>query len=154
MWNALVAVQYLREHASPHSTGYCARFTREAIEAGGVTLARHSYAKDYGPSLTAVGFLALPRSPVGDRRLGGRFFIADVVIIQPCTGHPYGHMMMYDRAVWISDYKQSGFWPASTYELEKPSFTTYRYRCLSGPPVSARPVHGHRPRSAFGPARP
>jgi hypothetical protein len=143
MWDASIAVKHLREHALPHSIGYCAQYTREAIESGGVTLARHSYAKDYGPSLTAVGFLALPGSPVGNRSLGGRFFIADVAVIQACTGHPYGHMMMYDGSIWISDFKQNEFWPSSTYEREKPSFKIYRYRRLSGPPVSARPTYSY-----------
>src|SRR4051812_12417921 len=55
-WNVQAAVHYLDWHAAGHSLGYCAQYTREAIEHGGVYLERHGSAKDYGRSLLFAGF--------------------------------------------------------------------------------------------------
>ena len=61
-WDAYAAAEFPRANARPKSIGQCGAYTRQAIEAGGVTLVHHHPAKDYGPSLTAVGFLGLPQS--------------------------------------------------------------------------------------------
>jgi hypothetical protein len=50
-WNKDAAVSYLRSHALGHSHNECAKFTRRAIIAGGITLERTHDAKDYGPKL-------------------------------------------------------------------------------------------------------
>jgi hypothetical protein len=64
LWDRDKAVGHLRKHGLTHSTGRCAQFTREAVEAGGVQLIRHGSAKDYGDSLTRVGFQALEQLEV------------------------------------------------------------------------------------------
>lgn len=58
MWNRDAAVAYLNADAMNKSHGWCAEYTRNAIEAGGVKLVRHTSAKDYGTSLRAVGFVS------------------------------------------------------------------------------------------------
>src|SRR5262249_21647392 len=58
-WDDARAIKHLQHKAEPHSTGHCAQYVRQAIEAGGVVLLRHGSAKDYGPSLIAVGFTAI-----------------------------------------------------------------------------------------------
>lgn len=50
-WNKTTAVNYAKSHASSHSQGRCAEFTRKAIQAGGITLGHTYHAKDYGPML-------------------------------------------------------------------------------------------------------
>lgn len=132
-WNAEKAVAFLRKHAEPHSTGRCAQHVREAIEAGGVVLFRHASAKDYGPSLTAVGFLAIPSGPGYLHRAG------DVGIVQPIPGHPHGHMAMFDGRHWISDFVQlHGLYPGHAYRVAKPPYAIYRYPLVwAGPDVAA-----------------
>jgi len=120
MWDVKAAVAHLNQHARAHSTGHCAQFVRQAVEAGGVRLIHHASAKDYGKSLESAQFKALP---------GGtdRFLAGDVVVIQPIPGHPHGHMAMYNSAIWISDFKQMhGLYPGASYRKLKPSYTVYR----------------------------
>jgi hypothetical protein len=121
MWDKATAVAYLDAHVAAHSLGRCAEYVREAIEAGGVVLIRHTSAKDYGGSLTHVGFLpvAIPGSPPQ---------AGDIVVIQSIKGHPDGHMAMFDGHLWVSDFKQlHGLYPGPSYRVAKPPFTIYRY---------------------------
>lgn len=88
--------------------------------ATGCTLTRTNSAKDYGPSLTQVGFK--PISSSEDLKPG------DVRIIESISGHPHGHMQAYvGQGQWASDFKQNGEWPGPAYRNEQPNYTTYRY---------------------------
>lgn len=121
MWNVDAALKHLRLHAKEASRGQCARYVREAVEAGGVALVRHTSAKDYGSSLTKVGF-------VSQGALATGFRAGDIAIIQPIKGHPHGHICMYDGRYWISDFKQlHGFYPGPSYRKLKPPYQIYRY---------------------------
>ena len=121
MFDTVKAVKYLDLHGGNTSLGRCAEYTRKAIEAGGLTLVRHTFAKDYGSSLTRVGFTALGQIYTG-------FRAADVVVIQPIPGHPEGHMAMFDGLFWISDFKQlHGLYPGAKYRALRPSYVVYRY---------------------------
>ena len=121
MWDKAKAVEHLDKHALAQSAGRCAQFVRQAIEAGGVVLVRHLSAKDYGPSLTMVGFVAMPPSVVLTPAAG------DVGVVQPIPGHPDGHMAMFDGTLWVSDFKQMhGLYPGPKYRELKPPFTVYR----------------------------
>jgi hypothetical protein len=121
-WDLDKAVQYLRQHKEPGSTGHCAQYVRQAIEAGGVTLHRHGSAKDYGPSLTAVGFQKISSGAGYLHRAG------DVGIVQPIPGHPHGHMAMFDGTHWISDFVQMhGIYPGQSYRDAKPAYQIYRH---------------------------
>jgi hypothetical protein len=118
-WNVDAAVTYLDSHASGHSLSRCAEYTRNAIEHGGVILARHNSAKDYGRSLELEGFVEVPGHD--DYKRG------DVVVIQPISGHPHGHMAMYDGHQWVSDFKQRTMYPGESYRAQKPPFIVYRH---------------------------
>lgn len=135
MWNKQAALDQLAKQALAHSAGRCAEFVRKAVEAGGVKLVRHVSAKDYGPSLAAVGFSVLTKGL-------GFYGAGDVVVIQPITGHPHGHMAMFDGKIWISDFKQyHGLYPGPSYRNKKPAFTVYRYiDLISAPPPWAHPA--------------
>jgi len=132
-WNLDAAVKHLQAHASLHSLGQCAKYPRQAIEAGGVTLTRHGSAKDYGPSLEAVGFSPLNFCPTNGYAKG------DVAIIKSFADHPHGHMMMYDGTQWISDFKQRTFYPGDAYRKAQPAYEVYRYRTLKARPTAGMP---------------
>ena len=122
MWDKDKAVRYLDEHALPQSAGHCAQYVRQAIEAGGMVLTRHLHAKDYGSSLTAVGFIEVPATAALAPLVG------DVGIVQPIVGHPDGHMAMFDGTLWVSDFKQMhGLYPGPKYRELKPPVAIYRY---------------------------
>lgn len=118
-WDAKAAVDHLNSNAEPASTSKCARYVREAIEAGGVTVAKTMYAKNYGSRLTNAGFVAAAGAPQA----------GDVAVIQPTEGGLEGHMAMYNGTQWVSDYKQPavhGYYPSATYRKEKPAVKFYR----------------------------
>ncbi len=120
-WNLSKAVQHLTSHASSSSLSKCAQYVREAIESGGVILDRTNSAKDYGPSLTRVGFRLIA---------GSVYQKGDVAVIQGFPGHLHGHMQMFDGSRWISDFVQRDFWPGEDYRKTKPSFSLYRFEIL------------------------
>jgi hypothetical protein len=133
-WDVGKAVKHLHDKAKPQSTGHCAQFVREAIEAGGVTLLRHNSAKDYGTSLTAVGVTAV------STRGGYIHKAGDVGIVQPIPGHPHGHMAMFDGRHWISDFVQyHGLYPGKSYRAAKPPYAIYRNMFVwAGPDKAGR----------------
>lgn len=101
------------------SSGWCAEFTRKAIQAGGITLGHTYHAKDYGPMLRSAGFTA-----IGTYEMPRE---GDVIIIQPYAGgNPSGHMAIYDGAEWYSDFKQRDMWAGPGYRAARPSYTIYR----------------------------
>src|SRR5437879_6200418 len=131
MWDRDKAVSFLNSHASVTSHGRCAEYTRKAIESGGVLLARHLYAKDYGAGLRAAGFLSLGQISAG-------YLPGDVVIVDAIEGHPSGHIAMFNGASWISDFKQQhGLYPGAAYRSKRPRYTIFRYgiRCDSARPL-------------------
>jgi hypothetical protein len=152
-FNARKAVEYARTHLG---TDHCARHVRQAIQAGGITLARTESAKDYGPILQAAGFVpALNQSD--------DFQDGDVVVIQGflipaltdrvdpdapryCSSawNPprlaviphesvHGHMAIYDKEKnqWISYFKQQPHAfpgsPGEWYDHARPQYKVYRH---------------------------
>lgn len=125
MWDKAKAVEYLNNHAQPGSLGRCAEYVRRAIEAGGVALTRHQSAKDYGPSLTAVGFLEIVS---GHADASYQHQAGDVGIIQPIAHQPDGHMTMFNGSNWVSDFVQNhGIYPGPSYRSAQPAYAIYRY---------------------------
>jgi hypothetical protein len=125
------AVAYLNKtaHASYlDGTGHCAEYVVNAMinkDGGGSTSTKYRRdAKDDGAFLEETGFKPIQ---VTDENYDAQK--GDVVIIQPRNGlgNKSGHMMMYSGSQWVSDHKQSGFWPWQTLGDPKPTFTVYRY---------------------------
>ena len=119
-WDRSVAIAHLNKSAQPASVGRCARYTREAIEAGGLLLNRTLFAKDYGPLLEAAGFRKVSEPAIGDFRAG------DVVVIEGFAAAPEGHMAMFNGQSWVSDFVQREIYPGPAYRSNKPSYTIYR----------------------------
>lgn len=55
------------------------------------------------------------------------FQTGDVAVIQPITGHPDGHMYMFDGNGQISDFKQNTLYPVQAYRDAKSIYKTYRH---------------------------
>lgn len=151
MWNKDSSVSHLNSHSQGHSTGNCAAFVRQAIEAGGITITRpaprpglpYPAAADYGPHIQAKSFVPVFTYAGNGGALASVTAIpgqqaGDVVVIQPIPGHPYGHMAMFNGTQWVSDYKQAdSFYPARAYQARKPAFVMYRYGAQKEPQKNA-----------------
>ena len=118
-WNPNAAVDHLEKNARTVSTGHCARFTVNAIEAGGLHILRTMSAKNLGPSLIGAGF-----QPISNQ---GPFQAGDVVIIQNFAGNEHGHAEMYTGTQWISDFRQRELYPGPGYRSAKPPYQAYRH---------------------------
>lgn len=126
--NINLAVQHLRDHAQPKSIGQCARYVRNALEAGGLKAInppeRPVNAKDYGPVLIARGFY---KSTLKNMLEQYDPIEGDVVVIEPYTGgNPAGHIAMFSGEDWISDFVQRDIWAGPGYRAKKPSLAIYR----------------------------
>ncbi|MFI1772529.1 hypothetical protein [Thalassobellus citreus] len=51
----------------------------------------------------------------------------DIVVIQSYAGGSvHGHIQIYNGTQWVSDFKQSDFWPGSGYSKNEPSYNIFR----------------------------
>lgn len=113
------AVSYLREHAHKSSIGQCAKYVRMAIEAGGIsTEGRPASAKDYDSFLPQIGYHELSKENYNP--LPG-----DIVVHEAQSGHPHGHIAMYDGQNWISDFVQIDMFGGRAYR-NNPDYTLWR----------------------------
>jgi|SRR5204863_6560725 len=125
IWNARDSIDYLQQKTvGRKSTHDCAKFVREAIEAGGVKLNKHHSAKNYKASLITAGFLSLGSA-------AGRYLPGDIIIIESSPGHPHGHIALYDGTKWISDFPQRNMLHMYPEQSARQSgmlnYTIYRY---------------------------
>lgn len=117
------AVQALDANASANGTptGYCARYVRQALAAGGLTSFDTNHpaaAKDYGPYLEKAGFSTVNQSGYTPQA-------GDVIVYQPTSASSqYGHIQMYDGKNWVSDWKQPRMVPGASYQSA--SYTIFR----------------------------
>src|SRR5256885_14874475 len=102
-WNVDNAVATLQTNARASSAGYCARYVRDAIGAGGIALQRTRDAKDYGTSLVAAGFTRYDAMPEGGYKKG------DVAVMEGFTSSPARPMQMFGGSVRVSGFQHDGF---------------------------------------------
>jgi len=135
-------VEHVTSHAESSSQGLCARYVRQALEAGGADLSHHpGSAKDYGPTLLLIGFndvfywngtVGYPVDTDKTCRVINQCYQyepakGDVVVIQPYEGGgPHGHIAIYTGTQWISDFKQRDMWAGPGYRKNRPPFMAYR----------------------------
>ncbi|UII28980.1 glycoside hydrolase family 104 protein [Fulvivirga maritima] len=101
------------------AVGYCAKYVRLALEAGGMSTAgRPLSAKDYGPFLLKKGFVEVP---IGDDKIG------DIVVMESFKNNPDGHIQMYNGENWVSDFVQRTFYPGESYRNAQPKYKIYRW---------------------------
>lgn len=115
------AVKNLVEHAADSSSGRCALFVRQALIAGKVIIHPHPInAREYGPYLTAKGFVAVDAKDYKEVK-------GDIAVIQPYVGGASaGHIAMFDGSSWVSDFVQRDMWSGPGYRLNKPAYVIYR----------------------------
>ncbi len=114
------AVSYIQNNALESSAGACARFVRQAIEAGGLsTNGRPLAACDYETYLPTIGFSVINSSNYTPQA-------GDIVVHEAQPGHSYGHIAMYTGQQWISDFIQIDMFGGSAYR-ENPDYTILRW---------------------------
>ena len=119
-YNINKAVKTLNANAQPKSTGYCAKYVRKAIEAGGLsTSGRPVSAADYDNFLPKLKFKIVNSTNYTPKK-------GDIVVINRFGTHKHGHIQMYNGNQWVSDFKQRNFWPGSAYRNNKPSYIIFR----------------------------
>jgi hypothetical protein len=92
----------------------CAEYVRVAVENGlGKPIQRTNSAKDYGSSLIKAGYTKLNHNMTVK--------IGDIVIFSGTLKNPHGHIQMYTKNGWISDYKQNSYYPNELYKKTIPS---------------------------------
>ena len=120
MSSAIRAALICEQNAKSKSTGYCARAVRQALAKAGFKYFKvgRGNAFQYGKHLKNVGFISLGQLPHEKCRVG------DIVVFDPIGSHKYGHIAILGNHGWVSDFKQSGFYPAHAYR--RGSYTIYR----------------------------
>jgi len=115
------AVKHLDDNAEAGSSGKCATYVRQALEAGGLDMSsRPVSAKDYAPYLKLKGFKSVDLKNYQPKK-------GDVVVIQNYKdGDVNGHIAMYDGAIWVSDFKQRDMWGGPGYRKNTPSYEVLR----------------------------
>jgi len=122
--NTTQFANWMDSHALSRSTGYCARYCRQGMEAGGLNTKGHPVdAKDYGSFLVRRGAQVVPNAGyLGNQQTG------DVVVIQPAPGHSSsGHIEMWDGTGWVSDFKQNRFSPYNGIQPSALNYRVYRF---------------------------
>lgn len=127
------AMKYIIEHALPGSNRKCATHVREALEAGGIVFnGRILSAKDYDPALRNYGFkrYALSDNVLVDQYVCLNYYPkdGDIVVIQNIPGGSiHGHIAMYAKGFWYSDFKQIDMWGGPGYRKANPSVGLFRF---------------------------
>ena len=112
------AVRHLVSHAHPSSTGYCAAYVANALEAGGFRFARQASAYMYRSNgiLKGIGYREISKP--------GSFKKGDITVTDRNSAHPHGHMAMWSGSQWISDFAQRSEY---VYRSNQPPVYYYRY---------------------------
>tara|TARA_R110000868_G_scaffold75117_1_gene216916 strand:+ start:39 stop:467 length:429 start_codon:yes stop_codon:yes gene_type:complete len=130
------ACQFLIIKAAPSynkdTCGHCARAVRMAVDFGfdGINIKQVQSAKDYGASYETIGFkkvFSYPEKKIIDYKP----VVGDICIIQPVVEngkiiHPHGHICMFTKLGWISDFRQRDVFGGGIRD-KNPSFCIYRY---------------------------
>lgn len=127
-WDLEKTLKHLREHAHDKSTHYCARYVRQALEAGGLVGFRVPSAKDEVKlnTLASIGFKKIAEASDNTTSPGYAPQAGDIAI----TFENGNHAAMYDGTKWISDFRQKGL---DVYHNKKNS-KAYIYRRVSNNP--------------------
>lgn len=110
---AVKAATHATRKANPSSTGYCAKYVANALQAGGYKFTRQNSAFQYanGP-LANAGFTRITDN--------GKYQIGDV-IVWPAHGKSlkgggiHGHIQIFNGRNWVSDFIQNSIRPGAQY---------------------------------------
>jgi len=95
------AADIARQRANPSSTGWCARYVREALNQAGITFAHPGSACEYYSlnTLRNIGFTEIARP--------ASFQKGDIIVFECNAAHKDGHIEIFDGSRWYSDYAQN-----------------------------------------------
>ena len=112
------AVRHLVTHAQDQSTGKCAKYVANALEAGGFRFQRQGYAYQYHTNGILRG--------MGYREIGkqGSYNKGDITVTEANSAHTAGHIAMWSGDRWISDFRQNSEF---VYRSNQPPVHYYRY---------------------------
>lgn len=110
----------LVKKASPKPLSRCAEFVRMPLKKYGIDIDPTKHAKDYAAKLIKAGFKEI--DPIGG------YLVGDIVIFPANAKHPSGHMQMYTKNGWHSDFKQRDIYPGPHYRSIKAPFKVYRLK--------------------------
>ena len=118
------AVRHLVSHAYQSSTGWCAAYVADALEAGGFRFTRQGSAYMYRTNgiLKGIGYTEISRP--------GYFQKGDITITDRNAYHEHGHMAMWSGSNWISDFVQ---YSEYVYRSNQPPVYYFRYYGASTP---------------------
>lgn len=111
-WNLSAAIKHLVSSASGKSLHQCAKYVRQAIEAGGVsTVGRPVSACKYKTFLPTIGFNAVGQisGKINQDNWSRRNARPGDIAVMDHGEH--GHICMWSGTQWISDFKQNHMWP-------------------------------------------
>lgn len=111
------AAKYARQKGLSRSTGYCARYVRQALQSAGYKFTGQSSAYLYHTkgTLASAGFMQIDsKTP---------WQIGDVMIFGSNSSHKHGHIQIWDGKNWISDFIQSTW---KVYRNNCPGFSLWR----------------------------
>lgn len=105
---AAVAANTAAARAHSSSTGYCARYVANALEAAGYKFPRQPYAYMYahGP-LEQAGFTRIPNNTPP--------MAGDIAVFTPRPGSKAGHIQIFNGSKWYSDFAQNHMLPGRAY---------------------------------------
>ncbi|WP_227431089.1 CHAP domain-containing protein [Psychrobacter sp. I-STPA6b] len=117
--NAAPAIAAARAARAAHSrsTGRCARYVRQALQAAGYEFTPNPSAYQYATrgTLASAGFVKVSNDTPPQ--------IGDVVVFNRSAKHRHGHIQIYDGTAWVSDFRQRDINP---YGSSSYSYTTWR----------------------------
>ena len=113
-WNLNGALAALNNNAQIKSSGWCARYVRTAIEAGGVSTAgRPASAYLYTSFLPKIGFNLV--TTLFGKSAQAQWSSSDAKQgdISVMSHGQHGHICMWNGRQWVSDFFQNNMWPYS-----------------------------------------
>ena len=99
-----LAAAYARKKGLNGSSGYCARYVREALQYGGKYKfdgVGSAYQYHTQGVLIKAGFMQI--------HAGTKWQVGDVIVYQNSAKHPHGHIQIWDGRNWISDFIQNSW---------------------------------------------
>ena len=111
-WNINKAIQKAESVKTRTSSGKCAMYVRQFLEAGGLDLTGHPVsAKDYACFLPKIGFTNIAN--IASRAEQTKFteneaVPGDVAVMEHGT---HGHICLWTGKAWVSDFIQRNMWP-------------------------------------------
>jgi hypothetical protein len=103
-WNIQAACQWIITHSHTSTQHACAKYVRQAIEAGGISTAgRPTWAWKYMNYLPTIGF-----KYIGNFQRGFKAEPGDIAVYMK-NGNPNvpGHICMWTGVQWCSDFRQN-----------------------------------------------